>query len=104
MNKPNCYDCQYRGEIPGDAHSCCRHPLVEQDSNPFGALVDMLSGKNDSAALQLNIKGDPCGIRHGWFMWPANFDPVWLVSCDGFMAKTTPDHFSPDDKDDEDDA
>ena len=24
--KPNCYDCNHRGGIPGDAHSCCKHP------------------------------------------------------------------------------
>jgi hypothetical protein len=20
----------------------------------------------------------------GWFVWPLNFDPVWLENCDGF--------------------
>ena len=85
--KPDCYKCQYRGTIPGDAHTICHHPLVKQDSNSFGALVDMLSGKNNDAAKELNIKGDQHGIRSGWFMWPANFDPVWLENCDGFKQK-----------------
>lgn len=63
MAKPNCYDCVYRGEIPGDCHSSC-------------------------ANFSANTSGDLHGIRKGWFVWPFNFDPVWLVSCDGFKAKT----------------
>ena len=33
------------------------------------------------------VKGDPHGIKSGWFCWPFNFDPVWLVECDGFDKK-----------------
>ena len=85
--KPDCYKCKHRGTVPGDAHSCCRHPEVKMDSNPFGAIVDMLAGKNIEAARTLGIKGHPVGIKKGWFMWPANFDPVWLLSCNGFEPK-----------------
>ena len=85
--KPNCYKCEYRGIIPGDAHTICHHPSIKQDSNPFGALIDMMSGKNTDAIKKLNIKGNPHGIKSGWFMWPANFDPVWLENCDGFKEK-----------------
>lgn len=63
--KPNCYKCKFRGTIPGSYHSCCRH---------------LDSGK-------LNIKGNPHGIENGWFIWPVNFDPIWLESCDGFILK-----------------
>ena len=28
--------------------------------------------------------GKEHGRNKGWFLWPLNFDPVWLVSCDGF--------------------
>ena len=54
-----CYDCKHRGKIPGDAHSYC---------------------KNKTA----NVKGHECGRKNGWFMWPFNFDPTWLLECDGF--------------------
>jgi len=87
MDKPNCYRCEYRGSIPGDAHSMCHHPKVSQDDNPFGALFDLFSGKNDKAMVELGITGDTYGIRSGWFMWPANYDPVWLISCNGFKEK-----------------
>ena len=84
---PNCYECEYRGTIPGDAHSMCHHPEVKQDSNMFMALADMLAGKNEGAVRKLNIRGNAHGIRSGWFMWPANFDPTWLENCDGFKSK-----------------
>lgn len=58
MTKPQCYSCRYRRDIPGDQHSLCM---------------------NTSAM----VEGNAHGIRMGWFIWPVNFDPVWLISCDG---------------------
>jgi hypothetical protein len=85
--KANCYQCVYRGEIPGDAHSRCSHPAVKQDDNPIGALIQMLAGENDAAQVKLNIRANPQGVRHGWFLWPATFDPRSLVNCDGFKPR-----------------
>jgi hypothetical protein len=80
--KPNCYECKYRGTVPGDAHSCCNYP-----GNKTG-LLDMF--QNSENVKKLNIKGHAHGILSGWFMWPVNFDPVWLENCDGFTAKEVP--------------
>lgn len=71
-NKQACYKCRYRGTIPGDCHTRCRHPLAESDP-----------GK---ARTDLGIRGHDVGIRGGWFVWPYNFDPTWLLSCSGFVA------------------
>lgn len=60
---PHCYDCEYRRDIPGDAHSQCDNP-----NHP-------------------KVKGHPIGLRGGWFMWPWNFDPTWLMECNGFVKK-----------------
>jgi len=76
--KPKCYKCEYRGRVPGDAHSCCRYPGNETD------MFDMFSKKNVDNAFKLDIKADPRGIKGGWFIWPVNFDPVWLLNCNGF--------------------
>ena len=54
-----CYECKYRGDVPGDAHSCCMNPLAY-------------------------VVGDEYGIENGWFLYPFNFDAVWLKYCDGF--------------------
>lgn len=59
MNKPDCYKCVHRLGVPGDAHSRCNNHDAK-------------------------VKGNVNGIRRGWFMWPMNFDPTWLESCDGF--------------------
>ena len=61
-----CWDCKYKGSVPGNAHICCKHPQVEK----------------------LNIKGNEYGIRMGWFMFPICFDPTWLENCDGFTKKS----------------
>lgn len=90
MNKPNCYECEYRGDIPGDCHSICRHPSICKDD--VSAALMTIMGHRLPAGVRLandilNIKGNAHGIRSGWFCWPFNFDPVWLENCDGFKAK-----------------
>ena len=55
----NCYTCVHRLSIPGDAHTRCNN-------------------------VNAKVEGDSYGIRMGWFIWPLNFDPTWLKSCDGF--------------------
>lgn len=88
MMKPNCYKCLHRGTLPGDVHSRCRHPaLGEQDDNPFGAMAMMFTGQAGDVAKKLHVTAQPHGIRMGWFMWPVNFDPAWLITCDGFTPK-----------------
>lgn len=57
--KPNCYTCVHRSSVPGSAHSECNNHKADVFANYHG-------------------------IRNGWFNWPFNFDPVWLVSCDGY--------------------
>ena len=59
MLEPGCYDCEFRGTIPGDCHSKCNNPKAV-------------------------VVGDPHGIKSGWFSHPFNFDPVWLEECTGF--------------------
>lgn len=76
-----CYECKYRGTIPGDAHSCCRYPGTATD------ILDLFDPQNKEMAKKLNINGDLNGIKAGQFRWPVNFDPVWLTNCDGFESK-----------------
>ena len=94
QNKPNCYECQYRGEIPGDAHSCCKHPDAGADlNNPMGSLMAIFAGVGRGSPIQggssqkMNVTFDDVGIRNGWANFPWGFDPVWLLSCNGFKKK-----------------
>lgn len=69
--KPDYYTCVHRLTIPGDAHSRC------------------------NAGKTARVTGHAHGIAHGWFRWPVNFDPVWLVSCDSWTddeAQRQPRH------------
>ncbi len=83
--KPDCYQCRWRGTIPGDAHSKCRHPKVEEagiDTNPFGAMVDVMGGKASAPRRSLAIRGTASVLT-----WPANYDPAFLDNCKGFKEK-----------------
>ena len=67
-----CYDCAYRGTIPGNAHSKC--------------LFDFKKARIDMPA------GDPYGIKQGWYIFPLNYDPVWMdTDCGGFAEQPDED-------------
>lgn len=84
MSAPNCYKCVHRHDIAGDAHSRCVHPEVSGD-NELTSLLNALFGARTKSPI--NAVGEPHGIANGWFMHPVNFDPAWLLSCDGFEEK-----------------
>ena len=87
MTEADCYKCKHRGNVPGDAHSCCLHPKIKDD--PMGTFFAIMGigGGQSSAADELNIQANAHGVDSGWFCWPMNFDPVWLENCDGFEIK-----------------
>lgn len=62
MMKHDCYKCKHVRSVPGYAHKAC-------------------------ANTKARVKGNEMGIRNGWFYWPYNFDPTWLVECNGFEEK-----------------
>lgn len=93
MTKPNCYKCIHQGDVPGSAHSSCKHPKAG-GGDPLGMLMATFAsvGRVDpvgdaDGAEKLDIKANPHGVRMGWFNWPYNFDPTWLEECSGFEAK-----------------
>jgi len=90
MDKPNCYTCKWRANLPGDAHSQCVHPETGGPRDQFDALVSLLSGSQVGPLEKLGIKLDAHGFRNGWAYWPANFDPVWLLACNGHTPKDVP--------------
>lgn len=91
--KPDCYKCQYRGDVPGSCHSSCKHPEAQKGKAEVGSIGEFLAifasvGRVPPVVLdKLGIVGNPLGIRKGWFNWPYNFDPTWLEQCKGFTAK-----------------
>lgn len=91
--KANCYDCQFRGTIPGSAHSKCDHPSVKEVSkDPLIGIMSILGSVGRVPAPRISGKDAPKfsdhGIRGGWANWPFNFDPTWLEECKLFKEKT----------------
>lgn len=108
MTKPDCYSCKHRRSLHGNTHSACAHPKTGVDLNdPILELFVLLGvktvptsvdmhednedgrhigwfGTSPAAPAQIHVEGDNYGIAKGWFSWPFNFDPVWLIACDGF--------------------
>lgn len=85
--KPNCYNCKHRKSIPGDAHTECIHPKISETDRLITPMLLMHGIQTAPAMKRLNVMGDATGIRRGWFLWPLNFDPAWLLTCDGFEKK-----------------
>ncbi len=94
--KFDCESCKYRGAVPGSAHICCDHPsLGKMKNNPMLGIAAIFAGVGRMGggspmranSQELNIKGNPQGIKGGWFNFPWNFDPTWLENCDGYEEK-----------------
>lgn len=57
--KKECWDCAYRENVPGHAHINCVYKWLETDL--------------------VAPEGNPHGIAKGWYIFPALFDPVWML-------------------------
>ena len=87
-----CYECEYRGEVPGSAHSRCNHPALASADTPMNNILSIFAGvgrvpPHMMTKNPIGVTGEPHGIENGWFNFPCNFDPVWLNTCDGFTPK-----------------
>jgi hypothetical protein len=78
-DKPKCYKCIHRKNVPGSAHSACGHPDIGIEFK-----LQIRAAPNEERPL--GIIGCKHGIKKGWFCWPFNFDPVWLIKCKGFFT------------------
>lgn len=90
--KPDCHKCKHRRRSMLGAHSACAHPSsgLNQDDG-LGGLMGvaqmMIGAVSPDGIRALGITCRAHGLRNGWFSWPADFDPVWLVTCNGFEPK-----------------
>jgi hypothetical protein len=93
MEKPKCYTCEYRRNIPGDTHSRCYHPDVQIiNDNPIANIASLMGKHLGMPPIGMDVLGVTAsehGIKNGWFVWPLNFDPIWLESCNGYTTKNS---------------
>ncbi len=60
-----CWSCEHKRTVPGNAHISCVKP-------------------------DAGMKGNPHGIRNGWFIYPMLFDPTWKEkTCVNFKENKT---------------
>lgn len=80
----NCYNCKYRQGVVGSCHSSCKYPI-----DSAKAAIMFMTGATSLATKDQSfiIEGNPHGVRNGWFTWPIDFDPTWVVLCTGFKQK-----------------
>ncbi len=92
-----CYQCKFRGTVPGSAHSSCTviRKLGEgmEEANIAALEVAFMTGHAKLSTTTENgeeedaIKLNPHGVKNGWANWPFDFDPVWVEKCDVFVDK-----------------
>jgi len=100
MIPDNCFSCKWKRAVPGSAHVRCGHPKLARfyeplDKNPILELGFMLGAARGGPTVlmgenPLGVRGDPHGIKNGWFNWPYEFDPTWLDNCDGYTRAEVP--------------
>jgi hypothetical protein len=56
-------------------------------SPAYRALVGLHPHDLRALYAQAHVAAREHGITNGWFDWPHNFDPRWLVRCDGFEQR-----------------
>ncbi len=86
MSKPNCYECKFRGTVPGSAHSRCNvlSSNCSNESEVFELEILLsthrvqLTNKETNESL---VKLNDHGIVNGWASWPIDFDPIWVDGC-----------------------
>lgn len=66
--KNTCQGCAYRLDVPGNTHSsCCFDWEKSEIQKP---------------------RGHHHGIEKGWFAFPYNYDPIWMISeCKAFSIE-----------------
>ena len=86
-----CYQCKYIGNVPGSCHHSCQHPenkaCLDSPLANIGAIFASVGRVAPMRGNGLKVVTDPHGVQHGWCNYLWNFDPTWIISCDGFQAK-----------------
>lgn len=95
-NNKNCYNCVFRGNLAGSAHSCCNviKNIVEEPEKAKSvelliAARSFMLGFQDRTTKETTplVKLNDHGVRNGWATWPLDFDPIWVEDCVCFREK-----------------
>jgi hypothetical protein len=77
-----CWSCVHRLPIEHSVYLKCGHP---------DAIPSFLAKASKHPADDvLKVVGHEQGVEGGWFNWPFDFDPRWLVACAGYEVPGKP--------------
>lgn len=85
---PNCHHCRFKRRLLGNVHIACKHPSVTHryEKDLYGMLTPN-AGKGGIYPNELDVWGRHTAMAKGWFAWPFNYGPVWLLRCIGYESK-----------------
>lgn len=86
---PDCYQCKYRQNIPGDCHSSCNAPVVSQETK-IKVMLMVTNGLDQIVTDVTGLSFEKYAISNGWCNFPLNYDPIW-VSGDCKLKKLSED-------------
>jgi len=86
----DCYNCKFRSDALGSAHSKCN--IISCSNNEGSDALEYLiaSGKYqliNGETKEPLVKLNEHGVKNGWALWPINFDPIWVESCNFYTEK-----------------
>lgn len=90
MKEKDCYNCKFRGNVSGSAHSCCNVIRGTVSDKEKGLELELLLASHQ---VEMTRGGEPIvklnkhGIANGWANWPLDFDPTWVESCEFHTEK-----------------
>ena len=77
-----CIGCRFQRRLDHHHHCKCKHPSIRGTLVSFVVLREIIA-HGESERQGIKVIGDSNGIKSGWFNFPVNFDPIWLLSCTG---------------------
>jgi hypothetical protein len=78
--RSQCYSCQHKSNgFPGSALNSCSFYKEMFAQLKHGKLMS-LSAQYSPELRKLMPQGEYHGIKNGWYNFPVNYDPVWMIS------------------------
>ena len=86
----NCRFCRYSRLSRWSAHFRCEHPVTKKVPSGAGLLAafspTLISYEVRAAGKAIGLQANVNGMRRGFFNWPDDVDPAWLIRCNGFKV------------------
>lgn len=77
-SRVSCGNCRFQDNTLSSAHIKC--DVLGDDLASLMAVVHPPTIQVGNAKMRL-VQGKQAGMERGWFTWPMEFDPIWLLWC-----------------------